>query len=49
MSSTMNRIAIRTSKAINQALLCIGVVDRWPAVMRNKTNFSHNKFNARKK
>lgn len=34
----MRRIAIRTNKAINQALLCIGVVALLPAVVRKKEN-----------
>ena len=33
----MRRMAIRTNKAINQALWCIGVVDLLPAV-RKKEN-----------
>ena len=34
----MRRTAIRTNKAINQALWCIGVVDLLPAVVRKKEN-----------
>ena len=34
----MRRMAIRTNKAINQALLCIGVVALLPAVVRKKEN-----------
>lgn len=34
----MRRMAIRTNKAINQALWCIGVVDLLPAVVRKKEN-----------
>lgn len=34
----MRRMAIRTNKAINHALWCIGVVDLLPAVVRKKEN-----------